>query len=151
MAEKIMMLALSPTMEMGTIAKWNAKEGDTIANGDVICEVETDKATMDYEAMVDGTLLKIVLPEGGQAKVGDTIAIVGKRAKILLPWFRKTKKNLLPFQQKLTRPKLFRPKLRRLKPLLPTLRHQQQKRLRRLHQWRFLAMARFLPRPWRAE
>jgi pyruvate dehydrogenase E2 component (dihydrolipoamide acetyltransferase) len=81
MAEKIMMLALSPTMEMGTIAKWNAKEGDTIANGDVICEVETDKATMDYEAMVDGTLLKIVLPEGGQAKVGDTIAIVGEEGE----------------------------------------------------------------------
>lgn len=81
MAEKLMMLALSPTMEVGTIAKWNVKEGDEIANGDIICDVETDKATMDYEAMDDGTLLKIVLPEGGQAKVGDTIAIIGEKGE----------------------------------------------------------------------
>lgn len=81
MAIKLMMLALSPTMEVGTIAKWNVKEGDEIANGDVICDVETDKATMDYEAMDDGTLLKIVLPEGGQAKVGDTIAIIGEKGE----------------------------------------------------------------------
>jgi pyruvate dehydrogenase E2 component (dihydrolipoamide acetyltransferase) len=78
MPEKIQMIALSPTMETGTIAKWRKKEGDTVASGDVICEVETDKATMDYESSVEGTLLKIILPEGGQAKVGDLIAIVGK-------------------------------------------------------------------------
>ena len=81
MAEKLMMLALSPTMETGTIAKWNVKEGEAISNGDIICEVETDKATMDYESMTDGTLLKIVLQEGGQAKVGDTIAIVGEEGE----------------------------------------------------------------------
>ena len=78
MPEKILMIALSPTMETGTLAKWRKKEGDTVANGDVICEVETDKATMDYESTAEGTLLKIILPEGGQAKVGDLIAIVGK-------------------------------------------------------------------------
>ncbi len=72
------MIALSPTMETGTLARWRKKEGDTVASGDVLCEVETDKATMDYESAVEGTLLKIMLPEGGQAKVGDTIAIVGK-------------------------------------------------------------------------
>ncbi len=48
MAEHILMLALSPTMETGVIAKWNIKEGETIETGDVICEVETDKAVMDY-------------------------------------------------------------------------------------------------------
>jgi pyruvate dehydrogenase E2 component (dihydrolipoamide acetyltransferase) len=78
MPEKILMIALSPTMETGTIARWRRKEGDTIATGDVLCEVETDKATMDYESTADGTLLKILLPEGGQAKVGDVIAVVGK-------------------------------------------------------------------------
>lgn len=78
MSEKIFMIALSPTMETGTLARWRKKEGDTIASGDVLCEVETDKATMDYESTAEGTLLKILLPEGGQAKVGDVIAIVGK-------------------------------------------------------------------------
>ena len=78
MPEKILMIALSPTMETGTVARWRKKEGDTIASGDVLCEVETDKATMDYESSAEGTLLKILLPEGGQAKVGDVIAIVGK-------------------------------------------------------------------------
>jgi len=78
MPEKILMIALSPTMETGTLARWRKKEGDTVASGDVLCEVETDKATMDYESSSEGTLLKILLPEGGQAKVGDPIAIVGK-------------------------------------------------------------------------
>ena len=78
MSEKILMMALSPTMETGTIARWRKKEGDTIASGDVLCEVETDKATMDYESSSEGTLLKILLPEGGQAKVGEVIAVVGK-------------------------------------------------------------------------
>lgn len=72
------MIALSPTMETGTLARWRKKEGDAVATGDVLCEVETDKATMDYESSVEGTLLKILLPEGGQAKVGDAIAVVGK-------------------------------------------------------------------------
>ena len=78
MPEKIFMTALSPTMETGVLAKWRKKEGDIVASGDVLCEVETDKATMDYESSSEGTLLKILLPEGGQAKVGDVIAIVGK-------------------------------------------------------------------------
>ena len=77
MAEKVPMIALSPTMEKGTVARWRRKVGDVIKSGDVLCEVETDKATMDYEASVEGTLLAIVVPEGGQAGVGETIAIVG--------------------------------------------------------------------------
>lgn len=78
MAEKIVMLALSPTMETGTIAKWNINEGDSFSSGDVICEVETDKATMDYESPSDGTLLKIVAKQGKKVKVGETIAISGE-------------------------------------------------------------------------
>jgi len=76
-AEKVLMIALSPTMETGTVVRWRKKEGDQVKSGDVICEVETDKATMDYEASAEGTLLKIVLAEGGQAKVGDLIAVLG--------------------------------------------------------------------------
>lgn len=78
MAEKIVMLALSPTMETGTIIKWHKKEGDKISTGDILCEVETDKATMDYESTVEGTLLKITSGEGSQVKVGEMIGIAGK-------------------------------------------------------------------------
>ncbi|MBN2510422.1 MAG: pyruvate dehydrogenase complex dihydrolipoamide acetyltransferase [Spirochaetales bacterium] len=79
MAEKILMIALSPTMEQGTIITWNKKVGDTISSGDIICEVETDKASMEYESIQEGTLLKILVDEGGQAVVGRTIAVIGKK------------------------------------------------------------------------
>ena len=78
MAEKILMIALSPTMDQGMIARWNKKTGDRIAYGDVLCEVETDKATMEYESMVEGTLLHVVVPDKESATVGEPIAIVGK-------------------------------------------------------------------------
>src|SRR5256885_13258587 len=78
MAISIAMPLLSPTMTEGTIAKWNKKERDAVKSGDALAEVETDKATLDVEAYDDGTLLKIVVPVGGKAKVGAPIAIVGK-------------------------------------------------------------------------
>ena len=81
MAEKIVMLALSPTMETGTIVKWIKNEGDQIKSGDVLCEVETDKATMDYESTSEGSLLKIVTPSGSKVKVGETVAIVGSQGE----------------------------------------------------------------------
>lgn len=81
MAEKVPMTALSPTMEEGTISSWSAKVGDTISAGDVLCEVETDKASMEYEATQEGTLLKIVVDEGGNARVGQTIAILGEKGE----------------------------------------------------------------------
>jgi pyruvate dehydrogenase E2 component (dihydrolipoamide acetyltransferase) len=65
-------------MEEGTIVKWHKKEGDSIATSDIICEVETDKATMEYESVNEGTLLKILIADGGQAKVGEPIAVVGE-------------------------------------------------------------------------
>src|SRR5262245_46507737 len=64
MPVNILMPALSPTMEKGNLAKWHKKEGDTVKPGDVIAEIETDKATMEYEAVDEGTLAKIVVPEG---------------------------------------------------------------------------------------
>ena len=78
MAEKVLMLALSPTMETGTIATWLKHEGDSVSPGDVLCEVETDKATMELESTVAGTLLKVVVGEGTDTKVGDMIAVVGE-------------------------------------------------------------------------
>lgn len=81
MAEKLLMLALSPTMETGQIVKWLKKEGDSIQSGDLICEVETDKAVMDYESPLDGVLLKISVPEGASVSVGETIGYVGEQGE----------------------------------------------------------------------
>jgi pyruvate dehydrogenase E2 component (dihydrolipoamide acetyltransferase) len=78
MAEKLVMPALSPTMEKGVIAKWLKKEGDRIASGEVLCEVETDKAVMEYPSGTDGVLLKILVSEGGAAAVEEPIGIVGQ-------------------------------------------------------------------------
>ncbi len=81
MADKILMIALSPTMEEGSIVKWHKKEGDQVKSGDVLCEVETDKATMDYESTQEGTLLKIVRGEGSASKVGEAIGIIGEKGE----------------------------------------------------------------------
>jgi pyruvate dehydrogenase E2 component (dihydrolipoamide acetyltransferase) len=73
----ILMPALSPTMEKGNLAKWLKKEGDKVKSGDVIAEIETDKATMEVEASDEGTLAKIVVPEGTQdVPVNDIIAVL---------------------------------------------------------------------------
>ncbi|AQS48450.1 MULTISPECIES: pyruvate dehydrogenase complex E1 component subunit beta [Thioclava] len=77
MATKILMPALSPTMEEGTLAKWLKKEGDEISAGDIIAEIETDKATMEFEAVDEGTLGKILVAEGTSGvKVNDPIAVL---------------------------------------------------------------------------
>ena len=73
----ILMPALSPTMEKGNLAKWLKKEGDTVKSGDVIAEIETDKATMEVEAVDEGTIAKILVPEGTQdVPVNDVIAVL---------------------------------------------------------------------------
>jgi pyruvate dehydrogenase E2 component (dihydrolipoamide acetyltransferase) len=84
---EILMPALSPTMTEGNLAKWHKKEGDQVKSGDVLAEIETDKATMEVEAVDEGTLGKIVVPEGAQAvKVNAVIALLleeGEDAKSL--------------------------------------------------------------------
>jgi len=71
------MPALSPTMEEGTLAKWLVKEGDTVASGDLLAEIETDKATMEFEAVDEGVVAKILIPAGtDNVKVGEVIAII---------------------------------------------------------------------------
>jgi pyruvate dehydrogenase E2 component (dihydrolipoamide acetyltransferase) len=73
----ILMPALSPTMEKGNLAKWLVKEGDKVASGDVIAEIETDKATMEVEAVDEGTVAKIVVAEGtSDVPVNDIIAVL---------------------------------------------------------------------------
>ena len=69
---------LSDTMERGTIARWLKQEGDAFANGDVLVEIETDKALMELSAYDDGVLLKILVPDGGEAELGAPIAITGE-------------------------------------------------------------------------
>jgi len=77
MATNILMPALSPTMEKGNLAKWLKKEGDKVKAGDIIAEIETDKATMEYEAVDEGTLAKIIVPEGTQdVAVNSPIAVL---------------------------------------------------------------------------
>ena len=77
MPVNILMPALSPTMEKGNLARWLKKEGDKVKAGDVIAEIETDKATMEYESIDDGVLAKIVVPEGTQdVPVNQLIAVL---------------------------------------------------------------------------
>jgi hypothetical protein len=77
MTIQILMPALSPTMEEGKLAKWNIKEGDTVAAGDIIAEIETDKATMEVEAVDEGTVGKIMVAEGAEGvKVNEVIAVL---------------------------------------------------------------------------
>ena len=82
MAIEIKMPALSPTMEEGTLAKWLVKEGDVVKSGDILAEIETDKATMEFEAVDEGTVGKILVPEGSEnVKVGTVIVTIGEEGE----------------------------------------------------------------------
>ena len=76
MTTEILMPALSPTMEEGTLAKWLVKEGDSVASGDILAEIETDKATMEFEAVDDGTIGKLLVAEGTQGVAVNTVIAV---------------------------------------------------------------------------
>lgn len=81
MGIKIAMPKLSDTMTVGQLVKWRKREGDRIESGEIIAEAESDKATMELEAYDSGVLLKILVPEGGQAAVGATLAIIGEKGE----------------------------------------------------------------------
>ena len=81
MATIIEMPKLSDTMSVGTVVKWHKKIGDTISNGDVLAEIETDKATMELECFDDGTLLKIFVGEGEEVPIGSPLAAVGEEGE----------------------------------------------------------------------
>lgn len=78
MAIKVTMPRLSDTMEAGTVVKWNVKEGDTVSVGDVLADIETDKATMELEAFDDGVVAKLSAKEGEQVSVGDVILVIAE-------------------------------------------------------------------------
>lgn len=82
MAIEIKMPALSPTMEEGSVAKWLVKEGDTVSSGDILAEIETDKATMEFEAVDEGVVARILIPEGTDGvKVGTPIALIAEEGE----------------------------------------------------------------------
>jgi pyruvate dehydrogenase E2 component (dihydrolipoamide acetyltransferase) len=81
MAEIVRMPKLSDTMTDGVVAKWHKKIGDTVKEGDLLAEIETDKATMEFESFLDGTLLYIGVPEKGTAPVDSVLAILGKKGE----------------------------------------------------------------------
>ena len=81
MAEELVMPRLSDTMEEGTIGRWLKQEGDSIKEGDVLAEIETDKATMEFQAYADGTLLKILVGDGETVALGAPIALVGEQGE----------------------------------------------------------------------
>ena len=81
MAIKVTMPRLSDTMTEGTVATWLKKVGDKISEGDILAEIETDKATMEFESFNEGTLLYIGIPEGETAPVDSLLAIIGKEGE----------------------------------------------------------------------
>jgi len=95
MAIEIKMPALSPTMEQGTLAKWLVKEGDEVKSGDILAEIETDKATMEFEAVDEGVVGKLLVAAGTEnVAVGTVIAtMAGEAAKprLLRPSLRRSR------------------------------------------------------------
>ena len=86
MATQVLMPALSPTMTEGKLAKWLKREGDAVASGDVLAEIETDKATMEIEAVDEGVLGKILVAEGTEnVAINTPIAIIAQSAVLLAP------------------------------------------------------------------
>src|SRR5213075_582303 len=81
MAEVILMPRLSDTMTDGVIAAWHKKVGDPVKKGDLLAEIETDKATMELESYKDGTLLHIGTDKGGKLQVNDLLAIIGQKGE----------------------------------------------------------------------
>src|SRR5881628_2916086 len=78
---EIQMPKLSDTMTEGTLVSWKKKKGDKVSAGEVIAEIETDKATMEWESPEDGTLTEIYVEEGGKVNVGDKIAFIGQEGE----------------------------------------------------------------------
>jgi pyruvate dehydrogenase E2 component (dihydrolipoyllysine-residue acetyltransferase) len=85
MISKVVLAKLSPTMDEGTIVKWSKREGDKVKVGDILAEIETDKANMEMEALGQGVLRKILVPEGGRAPVGALIGVIAEPGEDIAP------------------------------------------------------------------
>src|ERR687896_1014452 len=81
MPEEIVMPRLSDTMSEGTIARWLKKEGDAVKTGEALMEVETDKATLELQSYHDGTLVKILIGDGGTAPIGTPVGVLAKEGE----------------------------------------------------------------------
>lgn len=136
MAEQILMPRLSDTMTEGVIAAWHKKVGDTVKKGDLLAEVETDKATMDLESYKDGTLLYVGTDKGGKIQVNDLLAIIGspgedisslKKHRALHPQKRITLQPRHPHNRKL--------KMRLLHRLRLQLPHNRKPKIHLLLRW----------------
>ncbi len=112
MTIEILMPALSPTMEEGNLAKWMVKEGDTVSSGDVIAEIETDKATMEVEAVDEGVVGKLIVPEGAEGvKVNDVIAILLEEGEEADAMANTNSQTAAPVPQETTPPTALAPTL----------------------------------------
>jgi pyruvate dehydrogenase E2 component (dihydrolipoamide acetyltransferase) len=89
MAEVIKMPKLSDTMTEGVVAKWHKKVGDKVKNGEILADIETDKATMEFESFYDGTLLHIGIPEGKAVPIDSLLAIIGRRRRYFCAYSRR--------------------------------------------------------------
>ena len=96
MAEVINMPRLSDAMEEGTLAKWFKKVGDSVNEGDILAEIETDKATMEFESFHEGELLHIGIKEGETAPVDSIIAIIGKKGEDISSLIDTSKSKVQP-------------------------------------------------------
>ena len=86
MAEIVKMPKLSDTMTEGTVSKWHKKKGDEVSEGDLLADIDTDKATMEFESFQDGVILYIGVEEGGAAPVDSILCILGKGRKVSGPY-----------------------------------------------------------------
>ena len=128
MSINILMPALSPTMTEGKLAKWHVKEGDTVKSGQVICEIETDKATMEVEAVDEGKVGRIVVAEGAEGvKVMPSSPSCWRRARPKFPRTRRRRPQLLPAAKPAAAAALLPHRLRpRPSPRLPRLRRRSR-------------------------
>src|SRR5437660_9680613 len=97
---EIQMPKLRDTMTEGTLVSWKKKKGDKVSAGEVIAEIETDKATMEWESPEDGTLAEIYVEEGGKVNVGDRIAFIGEEGEEALKKEEAPKKEEKPKEPK---------------------------------------------------
>ena len=93
MATRVVMEALSPTMEEGRLVEWKKNEGDPVAIGDVLAEVETDKAVMELPARSDGVLRKVLVPAGSTVPVGSLVAVIAGQDEDIAGMIRETGKG----------------------------------------------------------
>jgi pyruvate dehydrogenase E2 component (dihydrolipoamide acetyltransferase) len=101
----ITMPRLSDTMTEGTVATWHKNEGDLVAEGDILAEIETDKATMEFESFYEGTLLQIGLKEGQTALIDSVLAIIGPKGTDVSGLLENLKDDAIPSEEKLVQPK----------------------------------------------